>query len=83
MSLPEYPYHVRRTIELCRQGEVLCISNRVKATGEPETLAFFEPSGRSCGPKAALGAIASGLLEPGGDGLLGLAFSQTWRARHD
>jgi hypothetical protein len=75
-------YHVRRVIERCQQGEVLCLSYRTMRTGETETLALFEPSGRPCGILAAQEAIASGLLEAGGDSLLDNSFSQTWRARH-
>lgn len=74
------PYHVRLIIERCRQGQILCVSNRVKETGEPETLAFYEPSGRSCGPKSAAKATQSGFLKPRQDGLLGDDFSQTWEA---
>lgn len=83
MSFDMLRYHVRRVIDRCRQGEVLCISNRVKASGESEFLAFLEPSGRPISPASARGAIASGLLEPGGDTLLDDGFSQTWRARCD
>jgi hypothetical protein len=83
MSFHPFRSSVHQVIGLCQRGEVLCISNRVKKSGESEVIAFLEPSGQPCSPAAALGAIASGLLEPGGDGLLGLSFSQTWRARRD
>ena len=74
------PFHTRRVIERCRSGERLCIQHRVKDTGEPEVLAYFEPSGKGTGAKSALNAISTEFMIPMGDGLFGDASSQTWRA---
>jgi hypothetical protein len=78
-----FRFHVRKVIERCQQGEILCFSHRSKRTGETELVAHFEPTGHSCGLLAALEAAASGLLQPSGDTFFDDSFSQTWRARCD
>ena len=72
------PKRVQAVADKCRSGQTLCKFLRQKDTGETETIFFFEPSGRRCGPKSAIAAIAAGLLKPNHDGLFGE--SQTWIA---
>ena len=80
MTYDEAPKRVRRVVDRCRTGEVLCKTIRPKPTGETEAAWSFEPSGRAAPPKSSLDAIANGLLVPQGDGLFGDDHSQTWRA---
>jgi len=74
------PARVQAVVDKCRSGQTLCKFLRQKETGETETVFFFEPSGRRCGPKSAVAAIDAGLLKPSGDGLFGQESSQTWTA---
>jgi hypothetical protein len=74
------PMRVRRVIGRCREGEKLCRYLKMKTTGQTEVVFTFEPSGKTAPPKSSRAAISSGFLAPGGDGLFGDEFSQTYSA---
>lgn len=80
MSEPKLPMRVRKIIDRCRHGEVLCKTYRNKESGNTEVLFSFHPSGKRAGPASSQEAIASGLLVPQNDGLFEAGDSQTWRA---
>ena len=61
-------------------GQRLCKSFRVKATGDAEVMYVLEPSGKRVGPKGAQEVIDKGLLKPLDDGLFGGSTAQTWIA---
>jgi hypothetical protein len=62
------PKRVVRIIDRCRSGETLCAYHHRKPDGGGETRYHFEPSGKVATPASAAEAIASGLLQPAGDG---------------
>lgn len=76
------PKTVLAIADKCRGGQTLCKHLHQKDTGETEVLFFFEPSGKRCGPKRALRAIALGIVTPQGDGLFAET-SQTFGACHE
>lgn len=83
MSAPEFnklPARVRRVIERCRGGQMLCKTLRHKETGNCEVLFSFYPSEKPAPLKSSEAAIASGFLIAQQDGLFDGDSSQTWRA---
>ncbi len=79
MKPKRVPKRAQRIVEILQRGQRLCKSVRLKETGVMEVKFYFEPSGRSVGPRSAQAAIASGLLRVSGDGLFD-GFDQTWSA---
>lgn len=80
IEFEKLPGRVQKVINTCRAGQKLTKSLRLKDGGETEITFAFEPSGKSAPPKSSAEAIASGLLRPLGDGLLGADTSQTFAA---
>lgn len=78
MEYEKLPFHVRRVIDRCREGETLCVTFQPKEIGDP--ICYFEPGGKRVGHVSALKATKTDFLRPGGDGLFGAESSQTWTA---
>lgn len=68
---PKVPKRVRRILERCERGQVLCHGLRPEAW-------WFEPSGIACGSSSARKAVDLGILTPISGDLLGDGTAQTY-----
>jgi hypothetical protein len=77
MSRTKIPKTVQRVLEQLGAGQKLC---RQRTPESGDIFYFYEPSGKTCGPRTAQKAIELGLVVPNGDALFSDSDSQTWVA---